>query len=98
MTDDHDIPVIEAELLSVTEAKVGGKPVVLMSMRMEPEFSFEFYTIALSARQARRLLDDLTERLRESKLFMEVGASDNEAKDVLDWIMLSEDDGGEHDE
>lgn len=98
MTDDHDISIIEAELLSVTEGKVKGKPVILLSMRMEPEFSFEFYTIALSARQARRLLDDLTERLRESELFMDVGTSDNEAKDVLDWIMWSEDGGGDQDE
>ena len=94
MDDDHDISVIEAELLSVTSGKVEGKPVILMSMRLEPEESFEFYTIALSAAQARRLLDDLTERFRESALLKDIGASDVEAKEVFERIMRSEAEGG----
>ena len=91
---NDDTSVIEAELLSVTTAKVEGKAVVLLSLRMEPEESFEIYTIALSAAQARRLLDDLSERFRESALLKDVAASDVEAKEVFERIMRPEAEDG----
>ncbi len=90
LNDDHDISVIEAELLSVTTGKREGKPLILMGLRMEPEFSFESHTIALSAQQARRLIDDLTEQFSQSALLKDVEVWDTEAKQVLEWIMRSE--------
>lgn len=94
MTDSHDTSLIVAELLSVTAGKVKGKPVILLSLRMEPDLSFESYTVTLSARQARRLLDDLGERFHGSELLKALDTSNTEAKDVIERIMKSEAEGG----
>lgn len=59
------------ELLSVGEGMLTDAdrsfqaPIVLLTVRPEPDKSWQSFTLAVSRKQARRLKDDLTELLQE---------------------------------
>jgi len=61
------------ELLSVGEGMLTDadrsfhQPIVLLTVRPEPEKSWQAFTMAVSRRQAKRLRDDLTALLEESQ-------------------------------
>lgn len=75
------------ELLAVTTARVGGEPKVLLSVRLDSE-GFEATNLALSPQQTRRLLDDLTERFRASKLLKEFSSTEDDGRRAFERIML----------
>lgn len=53
------------ELLSISPAKLFGEPVLLLTIRPNPEV-FESINLALSKTQAERLFDDLKNTLKTS--------------------------------
>ena len=61
------------ELLSVGEGMLTDAdrsfqaPIVLLTVRPEPDKSWQSFTLAVSRKQARRLRDDLTQLLEESQ-------------------------------
>jgi hypothetical protein len=61
------------ELLSVGEGMLTDAdrsfqaPIVLLTVRPEPDKSWQSFTLAVSRKQARRLRDDLTKLLEESQ-------------------------------
>lgn len=65
---NHVVLVRNAEVLSVTSGTLGGRPQVFLSMRLNPDTSFECTTLALTPQQGRRLLRDLQERFQRSLL------------------------------
>ena len=90
MSKRHHTLALPVELLSVTVAKVGGAPKILLTMRFEVECS-EPTNLALTPEQGFRLLRDLTERFRTSKLLEGIEPPKEVGKEVLIQIMKSQD-------
>ena len=67
MSSGNQTLAIPVELLSVTVAKVSGLPKVLLTLRLDVE-CFESMNLALTPGQGFRLLGDLTEQFKTSKL------------------------------
>jgi len=77
------------ELLSVTVAKVSGAPKILLTMRLDVE-CFESTNLALTPVQGFRLLRDLTERFKSSKLLQGFDPPIEVGKQTLIEIMKSQ--------
>lgn len=87
MDEPHLTTTKPIELLAVTTARIRGEPKVLLSVRVDSE-SFEATNLALSPQQARRLLDDLTERFRSSKLLKGFRSTEDDGRRAFERIML----------
>ncbi len=86
----YDKPITTAhpvELLAVSTARIAGEAKLLLTVRLGGE-NFESINLAHFAQQARRLLDDLTERFQRSKLLEQAGTAPDEAKVVFERIMF----------
>jgi hypothetical protein len=90
MSSNHQTLALPVELLSVTVAKVSGVPKILLTMRFDVE-CFESSNLALTPEQGFRLLRDLTERFRTSKLLEGIDPPKEVGKEVLIQIMKSQD-------
>lgn len=89
MSDDHLATVQPAEVLSVSTARAEGKLVVILATRLDTE-RFEHVNLALTPRQARRLLDDLAEQFQSSEPLKSVRFPRSDAKQVLHRIMADQ--------
>lgn len=87
MNERHLATAHPAELLSVTSGRVGGDRKVILTLRLKAG-SFEATNCALSPQQARRLLDDLTERFESSKLLHGFSSTD-EGRRAYEQIMFN---------
>jgi hypothetical protein len=90
MSRRHETLALPVELLSVTVAKVSGLPKILLTMRLDVE-CFESSNLALTPEHGFRLLRDLTERFRTSKLLEEFDPQKEVGKETLIQIMKSQD-------
>ena len=90
MSRGHQTLALPVELLSVTVAKVSGVPKILLTMRFDVE-CFEPSNLALTPEQGFRLLGDLTERFRTSKLLQGFDPPIEVGKQTLIEIMKSQD-------
>ena len=90
MSSSHQTLALPVELLSVTVAKVSGAPKILLTMRLDVE-CFEPTNLALSPEQGFRLLGDLTERFKTSKLLEGLDPPKEVGKQALIQIMTSQD-------
>ena len=88
MSNGHQTLALPVELLSVTVAKVSGAPKILLTMRFDVE-CFESSNLALTPEQGFRLLGDLTERFRTSKLLEGIEPPKEVGKQALIEIMKS---------
>ena len=88
MSNGHQTLALPVELLSVTVAKISGLPKILLTMRFEVECS-EPTNLALTPEQGFRLLRDLTERFRTSKLLEGIEPPKEVGKEILIQIMKS---------
>jgi hypothetical protein len=88
MSRRHQTLALPVELLSVTVAKVSGVPKILLTMRFDVE-CFESSNHALTPEQGFRLLGDLTERFRTSKLLDGIEPPKEVGKETLIQIMKS---------
>lgn len=84
----HQVLVRRAEILSVSSGMVGDEPSVFLSLRLDPDASFEVTNLAFSPAQARRLLEDLSLRLSPSTLLRGLEAYPDQAKRVFERIMF----------
>lgn len=89
MADEHKTMAKTVELLSISTGEVDRQPLVLLSLRTNPN-SFKVTTIALSASQARRLLDDLVSRFNESAILSRLESTDPELRLAYHRIMSEE--------
>lgn len=64
--------VNESELVSVSSGKIDGKTVLILSIRISPEKSLQATNIAISGKQARRLLGDLNYLFSVSEILKKV--------------------------
>ena len=92
MSNGHQTLALPVELLSVTVAKVSGVPKILLTMRFEVECS-EPTNLALTPEQGFRLLRDLTERFKSSKLLQGFDPPIEVGKQTLIEIMKSQESG-----
>lgn len=90
MSSSHQTLALPVELLSVTAAKVSGVPKILLTIRLDIE-CFESSNLALSPEQGFRLLGDLTERFKSSKLLEGFDPPIEVGKQTLIEIMKSQD-------
>jgi hypothetical protein len=90
MSKRHQTLALPVELLSVTVAKISGLPKILLTMRLDVE-CFESTNLALTPEQGFRLLRDLTERFKSSKLLEGFEPPKEVGKEVLIQIMKSQD-------
>ena len=88
MSSGHQTLALPVELLSVTVAKVSGVPKILLTLRLDVE-CFESSNLALTPEQGFRLLSDLTERFRTSKLLDGIEPPKEVGKETLIQIMKS---------
>jgi hypothetical protein len=88
MSRRHETLALPVELLSVTVAKVSGLPKILLTMRLAVE-CFEPTNLALTPEQGFRLLTDLTERFKTSKLLEGIDPPKELGKQALIEIMKS---------
>jgi hypothetical protein len=88
MSRGHQTLALPVELLSVTVAKVSGAPKILLTLRLDVE-CFESSNLALTPEQGFRLLSDLTERFRTSKLLDGIEPPKEVGKETLIQIMKS---------
>lgn len=86
MSSGHETLALPVELLSVTVAKVSGAPKILLTMRFDVE-CFESSNLALTPEQGFRLLRDLTERFKSSKLLEGIEPPKEGGKEILIQIM-----------
>jgi hypothetical protein len=89
MSRGHQTLALPVELLSVTVAKVSGLPKILLTMRLDVE-CFESSNLALTPEQGFRLLGDLTERFRTSKLLEGIEPPKEVGKQALIQIMKNQ--------
>jgi hypothetical protein len=89
MSSGHETLALPVELLSVTVAKVSGVPKILLTLRLDVE-CFESSNLALTPEQGFRLLRDLTERFKTSKLFESIEPPKEVGKEILIKIMKSQ--------
>lgn len=75
MANEQRLMAKRVELLGIWTGRVDGQPHVLMSLRTDTS-SFQVSNIALSASQARRLLDDLASRFQESAFLKGIESPD----------------------
>jgi hypothetical protein len=92
MSSGHETLALPVELLSVTAAKVSGAPKILLTMRLDVE-CFESTNLALTPEQGFRLLSDLTERFKSSKLLEEFDPQNEVGKEILIQVMKSQESG-----
>ena len=92
MSSGHQTLALPVELLSVTVAKVRGAPKILLTLRLDVE-CFESSNLALTPEQGFRLLSDLTERFRTSKLLDGIEPPKEVGKETLIQIMKSQESG-----
>jgi hypothetical protein len=92
MSNSHQTLALPVEFLSVTVAKVGGAPRILLTMRLDSE-CFESTNLALSAEQGFRLLGDLTERFKSSKFLEGFDPPEEVGKEIQIQIMKSQESG-----
>ena len=90
MSSGHETLALPVELLSVTAAKVSGVPKILLTIRLDIE-CFESTNLALSPEQGFRLLCDLTERFKSSKLLEGFDPPEEVGKQALIQIMKNQD-------
>ena len=88
MSRGHQTLALPVELLSVTVAKVSGVSKVLLTLRLDVE-CFESTNLALTPEQGFRLLRDLTERFKASKLLESIEPPKEVGKEILIQIMKS---------
>ncbi len=92
MSSSHQTLALPVELLSVTVAKVSGVPKVLLTLRLDIE-CYESTNLALTPEQGFRLLNDLTERFKTSKLLEGIDLPKEVGKQTLIQIMKSQESG-----
>ena len=92
MSSGHQTLALPVELLSVTVAKVSGVPKILLTLRLDVE-CFESSNLSLTPEQGFRLLRDLTERFKSSKLLEEFDPQKEVGKETLIQIMKSQESG-----
>ncbi|HET6574112.1 MAG TPA: hypothetical protein VFG68_10950 [Fimbriiglobus sp.] len=67
----HVVMVREAELLGVTAGRVEGRPVAILSVRLDPAGSYAPTNIAVPKEQAYRLAADLVTLFETADTFNE---------------------------
>lgn len=87
MNDPHLTTAHPVELLAITTSRVSDEAKVILTLRLKSG-SFEASNVAFSPQQARRLLDDLTERFESSKLLHGFSSTDDEGRDAYERIMF----------
>ena len=92
MSKRHQTLALPVELLSVTVAKISGLPKILLTLRLDVE-CFESTNLALTPEQGFRLLRDLTERFKSSKLLQGFDPPIEVGKQTLIEIMKSQESG-----
>lgn len=69
--EKHVVLVREVELLGVTAGRVDGRPVAIVSLRLDPSRSFAACNIAVAKEQAVRLVEDLIVLFETADTFKE---------------------------
>ena len=77
------------QTLALPVAKVSGVPKILLTLRLDVE-CFESTSLALTPEQGFRLLSDLTERIKSSKLLDGIDPPKEVGKQTLIEIMKSQ--------
>lgn len=79
-------PCTPVEVLSVTVAKIGDKPVALLAVRLTPNSSFIVDTLAITREQADRLRQDLNRVLDNPDSWMFTPPPTQLTFDHLAWF------------
>lgn len=79
----HTTMVAESEMLSVTVGSVKNKPVVIFSIRIDPDNDFEVSNLAFTPKQAIRMMRDLKFLLTNSEELKKAKKSKNFKSDFF---------------